>query len=231
MQISSLLSAIPGPYDFNCSLNTVLRAVSEQCSDTALRTAQYVTMSLTHSHFDFGTHREILDTLENAFKEQSLKQWQIHFENNFKDKTQNTKNKNTKDKRQIHLENTLKGWFLRMKKFREHSQMPISEKLLKLQLRSSKHDNHSDLTIKRVNGQWTTFGILAMFDIYMFIFWIKQRKGCVCLLLSRPSVTLIFLASIILYIKVDFRQNARVGNRVNETRSKPTQSHLIMNNS
>ena len=74
MQISSLLSAIPGPYDFNCSLNTVLRAVSEQCSDTALRTAQYVTMSLTHSHFDFGTHREILDTLENAFKEQSLKQ-------------------------------------------------------------------------------------------------------------------------------------------------------------
>ena len=37
MQISSLLSAIPGPFDFNCS-------------DTALRTARYVTMSLTELH-------------------------------------------------------------------------------------------------------------------------------------------------------------------------------------
>ena len=132
----------------------------------------------------------------------------------------------------IHLENTLKGWFLRMKKFREHSQMPISEKSLKLptiEILKAWQSYWPD-NIKSVNGQWTAFAILAMFDmLYMFIYWIKQRKGCVCLLLSRPSVTLIFLASLILYIKVDFRQNARDGNRVNETRSKPTQSHLIMN--
>ena len=94
-------------------------------------------------------------------------------------------------------------------------------------MRISKHDNHSDLTIKSVNGQRTAFGIIAIFDIYVYV--LNKTKKSVCLLLSRPSVTLIFLASLILYIKVDFRQNARVGNRVNETRSKPTQSHLIMN--